>query len=205
MTAHRVGIMGGTFDPVHYGHLIVANEVAQLLDLESVIFSPAARPWHKAADHLAPPEDRLEMLSLALEAAPDFVVSTVDLDRGGDTYTIDTLEDLDAQFEAMYPGESVDWFFITGADALASLHGWKAPTELLQRATFVGVSRTGHELELPAIAGADRIILVEIDEIDISSSGIRDRLALGETIDGLVPDVVADYIREHGLYQGPRA
>jgi nicotinate-nucleotide adenylyltransferase len=75
----------------------------------------------------------------------------------------------------------------------------------LQRATFVGVSRTGHELELPAIAGADRIILVEIDEIDISSSGIRDRLALGETIDGLVPDVVADYIREHGLYQGPRA
>ena len=205
MTAHRVGIMGGTFDPVHYGHLIVANEVAQLLDLESVIFSPAARPWHKAADHLAPPEDRLEMLSLALEAAPDFVASTVDLDRGGDTYTIDTLDDLDAQFEAMYPGESVDWFFITGADALADLASWKSPDQLLQRATFVGVTRPGHELSVPLVDELGRVILLEIDETDISSTDIRKRVSRGDSIDGLVPEVVADYIHEHDLYREPRA
>ena len=205
MTAHRVGIMGGTFDPVHYGHLIVANEVAQLLDLESVIFSPAARPWHKAADHLAPPEDRLDMLSLALEAAPDFVASTVDLDRGGDTYTIDTLDDLDAQFEAMYPGESVDWFFITGADALADLASWKSPDQLLQRATFVGVTRPGHELSVPLVDELGRVILLEIDETDISSTDIRKRVSRGDSIDGLVPEVVADYIHEHDLYREPRA
>ncbi len=202
MTAHRVGIMGGTFDPVHLGHLAAAAEVSAALELESVVFSPAAGPWHKPTAHLAPAADRLAMLTLALQDKPQFRLTTADLDRGGDTYTIDTLEDLDAQFAKDHPGDSVEWFFITGADALASLPSWKSPDELLRRATFVGVTRPGHDLLPPANAASDRIVLVEIEGIEISSTEIRARIARGESIAGLVPQTVADYIREHDLYRG---
>lgn len=202
MTAHRVGIMGGTFDPVHLGHLAAASEVAVALGLQSVIFSPAAGPWHKPSAHLAPARDRLSMLGLALRDYPEFALTSVDLDRGGNTYTIDTLDDLDVQFERDYPGESVEWFFITGADALASLPSWKSPEELLRRATFVGVTRPGHPLVPLADTPPGRVVLVEIEGIDISSTDIRARVAAGEPIDGLVPDSVAEYIHERGLYAG---
>ncbi len=205
MTAHRVGIMGGTFDPVHYGHLVVATEVAELLDLETVIFSPAALPWHKTAEHLAPAEDRLAMLVLAMYETPNFVLTDVDLVRGGNTYTIDTLEDLDTQFEITYPDDTVEWFFIAGADALSGLAAWKSPEDLLRRAHFVGVNRPGHEFVLPNVTGIDEVIVVEIEDVDISSSDIRDRVALGQSIEGLVPESVASYISEHGLYRGPSA
>ena len=205
MTPHRVGIMGGTFDPVHRGHLSAASAAAELLDLESVLFSPAAQPWHKRVDHIAPADHRLGMLEAALAAFPDFAVTTVDLDRGGDTYTIDTLADLEVQFAAAHPGESVQWFFITVADALADLASWKSPDQLLQRATFVGVTRPGHELSVPLVDELGRVILLEIDETDISSTDIRKRVSRGDSIDGLVPEVVADYIHEHDLYREPRA
>jgi nicotinate-nucleotide adenylyltransferase len=205
MTAHRVGIMGGTFDPVHLGHLSAASAAAEFLDLESVLFSPAAQPWHKRADHLAPADDRLGMLEAALVDFPDFAVTTVDLDRGGDTYTIDTLADLEAQFAAAHPGESVQWFFITGADALSGLASWKSPDLLMQRATFVGVTRPGHELHAPSVDDLGRVILLEIDETDISSTDIRERVARGDSIAGLVPEAVADYIDDHELYREPRA
>jgi len=205
MTAHRVGIMGGTFDPVHDGHLSAASAAADLLELESVLFSPAAQPWHKRADHIAPASDRLAMLELALDQCPDFAVTTVDLDRGGDTYTIDTLNDLDAQFAAAHPGESVRWFFITGADALADLQSWRSPELLLRRATFVGVTRPGHELQVPPVDELGRVILLEIDERDVSSTEIRRRVSRDESIDGLVPAVVAEYIHDNNLYRGPRA
>ena len=205
MTAHRVGIMGGTFDPVHFGHLSAASAVADLLDLESVLFSPAAQPWHKRAEHIAPADDRLGMLEAALVDFPGFAVTTVDLDRGGDTYTIDTLADLEAQFAASHPGESVQWFFITGADALADLASWKSPDLLMQRASFVGVTRPGHELNSPSVDELGQIILLEIDETDISSTDIRERVARGESIAGLVPEAVAEYIDDHDLYRELRA
>ena len=204
MTAHRVGIMGGTFDPVHLGHLNAASAVADLLDLESVLFSPAAQPWHKRAEHIAPAADRLGMLEAALVDLPDFAVTTVDLDRGGDTYTIDTLADLEAQFAASHPGESVQWFFITGADALADLASWKSPDLLLQRATFVGVARPGHDLNAPSVDERGRVILLEIEETNISSTDIRERVARGDSIAGLVPEAVAEYIDDHDLYREPR-
>ena len=205
MTAHRVGIVGGTFDPVHNGHLSAASAAAELLDLESVLFSPAAQPWHKRADQIAPASDRLAMLELALDQRPEFAVTTVDLDRGGDTYTIDTLNDLDAQFAAAHPGASVQWFFITGADALAGLNSWRSPELLLQRATFVGVTRPGHELQVPTVDELGRVILLEIDESDVSSTEIRQRVSRGESIAGLVPVIVAEYIHDNDLYRGPRA
>lgn len=205
MTAHRVGIMGGTFDPVHHGHLSAASAAAELLGLESVLFAPAAQPWHKRTDHIAPAVDRLAMLELALADFPDFAVTTVDLDRGGDTYTIDTLDDLDAQFAAAHQAESVQWFFITGADALADLQSWRSPEQLLQRATFVGVTRPGHELTVPSVDEFGRVILLEIDEKNISSTDIRNRVSRGESLDGLVPAIVADYMHDNGLYRGSGA
>ena len=204
MTAHRVGIMGGTFDPVHHGHLSAASAAAELLELESVLFSPAAQPWHKRTDHIAPAVDRLAMLELALADFPDFAVTTVDLDRGGDTYTIDTLDDLDVRFSKAHPGESVHWFFITGADALADLQSWRSPEKLLQRATFVGVTRPGPELTVPSVDELGRVILLEIDEKNISSTDIRNRVSRGESLDGLVPATVADYMHDNGLYRGSR-
>jgi len=205
MTAHRVGIMGGTYNPVHYGHVIAARVAAELLDLESVILSPVSRPWHKTAQDLAPAEDRLSMLELALAEDPEFLVTTVDLDRGGDTYTVDTLDDLDALFAEQYPDETVEWFFLAGADAISGLASWKSPEELLRRAQFVAVTRPGHELVLPEVEGADDIMVLEIDAANISSTEVRERAARGESLDELVPELVAEYIVEHGLYSSPGA
>jgi nicotinate-nucleotide adenylyltransferase len=205
MTAHRVGIMGGTFDPVHLGHLIAASEVARLYDLESVLFSPVSRPWHKQMRGLAPAADRVAMLELALADEPMFSVTTVDIDRGGDTYTIDTLDDLDAQFNASHPGEGVEWYFITGADAIAAFDSWKSTDELLRRAHFIGVSRPGHELRLPDVGGAERIELVDVDAADISSTHVRELASREESLDGQVHPAVATYINEHGLYRSPQS
>lgn len=201
MTSHRIGILGGTFDPVHEGHIAAAREVARELSLDSVLFVPAARPWHKSPASLATELDRLAMLALAVAPNPKFSVSTVDLDRGGDTYTIDTLGDLEAGFAAEYPGDSAEWFFITGADALASLGTWRSPEELLRRATFVAVTRPGHVMRLPDVEGADRALLIEIQGVDISSTQVRERVAAGQSIGALVPAPVVEYIREHGLYR----
>ncbi len=205
MTAHRVGIMGGTFDPVHLGHLIAAREVARIHDLDEVLFSPVYQPWHKQMRGLAPAADRVAMLELALADDPAFSVTTVDVDRGGDTYTIDTLNDLDALFAGKHLGEGVDWFFITGADAIAAFDSWKSTDELLSRARFIGVSRPGHDLRLPEVQGAERIELLDVDSADISSTEVRELASRGDSLAGLVPSAVEQYIVEHGLYRSPQS
>ena len=205
MTAHRVGIMGGTFDPVHEGHLIAARQVADTLNLELVLFSPVSSPWHKDARELAPAADRIAMLNLALEDVPDFSLVTVDVDRGGDTYTIDTLRDLAEGCAVEYPGHDFAWFFIAGADALSGLARWKEPEELLQQAQFVAVTRPGFEFIRPDLVGADRILVLEIDAADISSTRVRELAAAGASLQGLVPELVEEYIYDQGLYSSPQS
>lgn len=204
MTAHRVGIMGGTFDPVHDGHLIAARQVADALDLEQILFSPVSLPWHKTAEGLSSAEDRIAMLNLALEGIPDFSVVTVDVDRGGDTYTIDTLSDLAEEAAVESPGVEFEWFFIGGADAIAGLAGWKEPERLLQRAHFIAVTRPGFDFIRPEIVGAERIHALAIDAADISSTRVREAAAEGASLRGLVPASVEEYIHDHGLYSSPR-
>ena len=204
MTAHRVGIMGGTFDPVHDGHLIAARQVADALGLEQILFSPVSLPWHKAADGLSSAADRIAMLNLAVEGIPDFSVITVDVDRGGDTYTIDTLRDLAESRATKAPGLEFEWYFIGGADAIAGLAGWKEPEQLLQRAHFVAVTRPGFDFVRPRVVGAERILALEIDAADISSTRVREVAAEGASLRGLVPESVAEYILDRGLYSSVR-
>lgn len=200
MTVHRVGIMGGTFDPVHNGHLIAARLVAQARELEMVLLSPVARPWHKSADQLASAVDRIAMLELAVQDDPILRVTTVDIDRGGDTYTIDTLADLAAGCLHEFPGHEFEWFFIAGADAVAGLASWKSPEEILRRARIIAITRPGFEFVLPDVSGAEGIEILPIEAVDISSTLIREITARGESLEGLVPELVEEYIYERGLY-----
>ena len=187
-----VGILGGTFDPIHRGHLEAAASVAEQLGLSTILLVPTGDPWQKTAH--ASREDRLAMTSLAAAEADVFAVSRVDIDRPGPTYTLDTLRDLREQ----YP--EADLFFIVGADALAGLPSWRSPELLAEMATFVGVTRPGERFIDPDIAGL-HVVRVDVPAVDVSSTQIRSRVADGEPIDGLVPDVVADYISSHRLYR----
>lgn len=198
---HRIGVLGGTFDPVHVGHLSAAHAALAEFGLDEIRFAPVAQPWHKSARELASPTDRLAMLRLALADEDGLTVTTVDVDRGGDTYTIDTLADLRAQFAHEHPDASVEWYFITGADAIAQLASWRDPERLLEEATFLAVTRPGFDLTVPEVAGAERIRTLASPTPDVSSSDIRARVARSESIAGLVPPAVAHYIAEHGLYR----
>ncbi len=204
MTAHRVGIMGGTFDPVHLGHLIAARAVVAALDLEFLLLSPVSQPRHKSADHLASATDRLAMLHLAVEGDPTLRTTTVDLDRGGDTYSIDTVRDLTEPGTLGLPSGDIELFFIAGADAIAGLAQWKSPEELLRIAHVVAMTRPGFALERPGVLGAETIVEIDIDALDISSTTVRARAANGESLDDLVSPAVGAYIREHGLYGSSR-
>lgn len=196
----RVGVLGGTFDPVHHGHLAAASEVAHRLSLDEVVLVPAGQPWQKSRPDISPAEDRYLMTVAATAADARLRVSRVDVDRDGPTYTVDTLTDLRAEYAAA--GTEVELFFITGADALAGLPTWHRAAELPSLATFVGVTRPGHELADPA--GIDTV-LVDVPALDISSSDLRARVAAGAPVRYLVPDAVAAYIDEHGLYRGTAA
>ncbi|SDY07883.1 nicotinate-nucleotide adenylyltransferase [Modestobacter sp. DSM 44400] len=196
--AGRLGVMGGTFDPVHHGHLVAASEVADLFDLDEVVFVPTGQPWQKSERGVSPTEDRYLMTVIATASNPRFSVSRVDVDRGGPTYTIDTLTDLGAQ----HPGTEL--FFITGADALAQIVGWRDNQRLFDMAHFVGVTRPGYQLaeaDLPA----GGVSLVEIPALAISSTDCRDRVRRGSPVWYLVPDGVVQYIEKRGLYRAPRA
>lgn len=195
----RIAVLGGTFDPVHLGHLAAASEVCFRLGLDQVLFSPTGQSWHKDTAQTAPAADRLAMLELATAADDRFRVTTVDIDRGGPTYTVDTLADLRAQRAASAPGGADEWFFITGADALAQLHSWREPERIASLATIVAITRPGHDLRPPMVAGIETTV-VDVPGLDISSSDIRARVAAGAPIAYLVPDTVADYISEHALY-----
>lgn len=193
----RVGIMGGTFDPIHHGHLVAASEVQSWFDLDEVIFVPTGEPWQKADREVSPAEHRYLMTVIATAANPRFEVSRVDIDRSGPTYTIDTLREL----TALRP--DADLYFITGADAMAALLTWQDHEELFKLAHFVGCTRPGHELTDTSLEGLprDRITLVEIPALTISSTDCRNRVESGEPVWYLVPDGVVQYIGKHELYR----
>lgn len=197
MPPRRVGVMGGTFDPIHQGHLVAAAEVADTFDLDEVIFVPTGRPWQKDDREVSSAEHRYLMTLLATVSNPTFTVSRVDVDRSGDTYTVDTLRDLRAILD------NAEIFFITGADALANVLSWRDHDEVLRLAHLVGVTRPGHVLADPGLpAGA--VTLVEVTALAISSSECRARSRAGRTIDYLVPEAVAEYIAKTDLYRVDR-
>ena len=193
----RIGIMGGTFDPIHHGHLVAASEVAKSFDLDEVVFVPTGQPYEKDARTVSPSEDRYLMTVIATASNPRFRVSRVDIDRPGPTYTIDTLRDLRAQ-----AGELDEFFFITGADALAEILTWHDATELFGLAHFVGCTRPGHRLSDSGLPDG-KVSLVEIPALAISSTECRDRVRGGEPVWYLVPDGVVQYIAKRGLYAQP--
>jgi len=185
--------MGGTFDPIHHGHLVAASEVQALFGLDEVVFVPTGEPWQKAGTGVSPAEHRYLMTVIATASNPRFTVSRVDIDRDGPTYTIDTLRDLHRS------RPDAELFFITGADALADILTWKDVDELWELAHFVGVTRPGHELTDRGLP-TERISLQEVPALAISSTDCRVRVARGEPVWYLVPDGVVQYIAKHGLY-----
>jgi nicotinate-nucleotide adenylyltransferase len=189
----RVGIMGGTFDPIHHGHLTAASEVSDRFDLDEVIFVPTGQPWQKSDREVSSAEDRYLMAVIATASNPRFWVSRVDIDRPGPTFTVDTVRDI----ATVRPGAEL--FFITGADALGQILSWKEPAALLDMAHFVGVTRPGYDLtdeHLPA----DTVTLVDVPAMAISSTACRQRVGSGHPIWYLVPDGVVQYIAKHRLY-----
>jgi nicotinate-nucleotide adenylyltransferase len=195
VTARRVGVVGGTFDPIHNGHLVAASEVASRFGLDEVVFVPTGQPWQKTHRDVAPAEDRYLMAVIATASNPSFSVSRVDIDRPGETFTIDTLADLRREY-----GDTTELFFITGADALAQIIGWHRSDELFALAHFVGVTRPGHQLEDPGFPEGG-VSLIEVPALAISSTDCRDRVAAGEPVWYLVPDGVVQYISKRGLYR----
>jgi len=189
--------MGGTFDPIHHGHLVAASEVRSRYDLDEVIFVPTGAPWQKSGRRVAAAEHRYLMTVIATAANPHFTVSRVDIDREGPTYTIDTLRDI---HEA---APDAELFFITGADAMAQILSWRDHEELFELAHFVGVTRPGHPMTPENLDGLpdDRVTQLEIPALAISSTDCRERVAAGEPVWYLVPDGVVQYIAKHGLYQ----
>ncbi|GGH38811.1 nicotinate-nucleotide adenylyltransferase [Microbacterium album] len=188
----RIGVMGGTFDPIHHGHLVAASEVAQSFGLDEVVFVPTGRPWQK--EQVSPAEQRYEMTVIATASNPQFTVSRVDIDRDGPTYTVDTLRDLRAQ------RPDAELFFISGADAVAQILSWRDHDELWDLAHFVAVSRPGHVLDVEGLP-VRGVSQLEIPALAISSTDCRDRVRRGFPVWYLVPDGVVQYIAKHHLYR----
>lgn len=201
----RVGILGGTFDPIHYGHLVIAEQVRQALQLDRVVFVPAPRPPHKLDDELAPAADRAAMVSLAIADNPAFTMCRIELERSGPSYTVDTLETLAG--EARHQGIMRQLFFILSADSAAGLPSWRAPARILELAQVAVVPRPGFPVPdaqvLSSMAGgsADRVLVIETVPLANSSSDVRARAAAGLSIRYLVPPAVETYIHDHRLYR----
>jgi nicotinate-nucleotide adenylyltransferase len=200
--SRRIGVMGGTFDPIHHGHLVAAEEARWQFDLERVVFVPTGRPWQKPVG-VSPAEDRYRMTVLATASNPAFAVSRLEVDHQGPTYTVDTLRRLRAAQPA-----GTRLFFITGADAVLQILTWKEPDQVLALAEFIAATRPGFDLDrligqVPGAAG--RVHRMEIPALAISSSDLRLRVARGAPIQYLVPDGVARYIHDHALHQSPAA
>ena len=196
IAGRRVGVMGGTFDPIHHGHLVAASEVQAWFDLDEVLFVPTGDPWQKSQRGVSPAEHRYLMTVIATAANPRFTVSRVDIDRTGPTYTIDTLRDLRAQLP------DAELYFITGVDALAEIFTWRDAEELFALAKFVGCTRPGYTMDDAALATipSDRVTIVEIPALAISSTDCRKRKQRGEPVWYLVPDGVVQYIAKYDLY-----
>ncbi|HEX2241398.1 MAG TPA: nicotinate-nucleotide adenylyltransferase [Actinomycetota bacterium] len=194
----RLGIMGGTFDPIHLGHLVAASEALHHFALDRIIFIPAARPWQK--ESYSDAEDRFLMTSFAASAHPRFAVSRMELDRKGPTYTYETMASL-----REFHGPAIQLFFIVGADAVLKLGSWHGLEHLRPLASLIAVTRPGHDLEqLKPVESWPEVEVMEMPAVGISSTDIRERVRSGRPIDFLVPQQVAGYIREQGLYVGSR-
>jgi nicotinate-nucleotide adenylyltransferase len=192
----RLGVMGGTFDPIHYGHLVTAQEALHQFELDEVVFVPTGRPWMKEHEVVSPAEDRYLMTVIATASNPRFSVSRVEVDREGPTYTIDTLR-------AIKEISGADLFFVTGADAVLEIFQWKDPQELFDMAQFIAATRPGYDVaELEEQAAAhDGITAMSIPALAISSTDIRARVARGRPIRYLVPEGVVSYVGKAGLYR----
>ncbi|WP_232013816.1 nicotinate-nucleotide adenylyltransferase [Glycomyces terrestris] len=196
-SARRIGVFGGTFDPPHLGHLVAASEAAFECRLDEVVFVPAGDPWQKAHVKVSDAAARLEMTRLAVGSDPLFRVSTCDLDRGGATYAVDTVADVRAE----YDGE-VELFFIIGADSLENLHTWHRVADLVKAVKFIALNRPGHSRrEVDTSFGID-VEFIDMPAVDLSSTGCRQRVREGQPVRYLVPDAVAEFIEERGLYRG---
>ncbi len=191
----RKGIMGGTFDPIHYGHLVTAEEVRDYFDLDEVVFVPSGRPPHKIGQKITDPEHRYLMVVLATVTNPYFSVSRVEIERPGPSYSVDTVR----YFKTLW-GKETEVFFITGADAFAQISTWNNPQELLTMCTFVAASRPGYKLNIDKDF-RDRVRIIEVSALAISSSEIRRRVRRGESIKYLLPETVEHYIYKNGLYR----
>jgi len=191
----RLGVMGGTFDPIHHGHLVAASEVQARFGLDEVVFVPTGQPWQKEERQVSPAEHRYLMTVVATASNPRFTVSRVDIERPGLTYTIDTLRDLHGE------RPEAELFFITGADALAQILSWKDADELFELAHFIGVTRPGYPLSESGLP-ADRVTLQEVPAMAISSTDCRARVERTEPVWYLVPDGVVQYINKYRLYAG---
>ena len=193
----RVGIMGGTFDPIHLGHLVTAEQARADLGLDEVVFVPAGQPWQKARG-VTPAEHRYVMTVLATAANPAFSVSRVEIDHPGPTYTVDTLRRVRVLVA------DADLFFITGADAILNILTWKDAEECLQLASFVAATRPGHDLHgLEAEGVRQHVRLLDVPALAISSSDIRTRLSAGRPVRYQIPREVEEYARKHALYGTP--
>lgn len=197
----RVGVFGGTFDPVHVGHLIAAERATELLALDEMLFVPAGQPWFKSGEPVTDAEHRLNMVRLAVESNPRFSVSDVEVVRPGPSYTIDTLEELRA-----HAGEGKKLFLVLGLDALAEMHRWRSPARVFELATVVGVARPGAKFDPETLSGifpsaAERVIMLDVPMVDVGATELRRRAEQGSSLRYLVPDSVERYIREHGLYR----
>lgn len=188
----RIGVMGGTFDPIHNGHLVAASEVRQHFDLDEVVFVPTGQPYQKR--DVSEPEHRYLMTVIATASNPDFTVSRIDIDRGGPTYTIDTLRELRSS------RPDAELFFISGADAVAQILDWKDAPELFELAHFVAVSRPGHPLTVSGLP-EEHVSLLEVPALAISSTDCRSRVSRGSPVWYLVPDGVVQYISKYHLYR----
>lgn len=191
----RIGVMGGTFDPVHHGHLVAASEAAATFGLDEVVFVPTGRPSLKQHPGVTPAEHRYLMTVIATASNPRFTVSRVDIDRPGLTYTVDTLRDVREQ----HP--DAELFFISGADAIEQILTWKDAERLWSMAHFVAVTRPGHQLSTEGLP-AESVSVLEVPALAISSTDCRRRAQEGEPVWYLVPDGVVQYIAKHGLYRG---
>lgn len=194
---YRLGVMGGTFDPIHHGHLVAASEVAAEFALDEVVFVPTGLPWQKRDRKVSHAEDRYLMTVIATASNPRFSVSRVDIDRAGDTYTVDTLRDLRAE-----RGDNTDFFFITGADALRQILTWRGAEQLFDLAHFVGVTRPGVPMTKADLAHLpdEAVTLLEVPALAISSTDCRQRVRARQPIWYLVPDGIVQYIAKRGLY-----
>ena len=197
----NIGVLGGNFDPIHNGHIMVAEEVKARLNLAEVLFVPAGQPWLKVYGHISAAEHRVQMVHLAIANEPCFKLSNIEINRAGLSYTVDTIADLQAQY-----GAEAEFFFILGWDTLAQLPLWMEPSRLIQMCHLVAVPRPGYpppDLKFmePKVPGLSRrVILMDKPEVDIDATEIRKRVAQGLSIRHLVPEPVAEYIKQNKLY-----